>query len=84
MPRPRGKHGRDASTAIAIRVPDDLLELLRQAAGADGGSAFAEWFRNVLRRQVNIPIDYEAGYEEGKAAGWADAQERFRAAMKGV
>ncbi len=82
MPRPRGQHSGDISTAIAVRVPNRLHERMRQAAGADGGPAFAEWHRNVLRVAVGVQLDYKAGYEEGKAAGWADASERFREAIK--
>lgn len=67
-----------------MRVPNSLLALMQQAAGAPGGQALAEWHRNVLRRAVRIRLDYDAGYEEGKAAGWADAQERLRAALKGA
>jgi hypothetical protein len=84
MPRPRGPHGANDSTAIAVRVPDDLLVRMHHSAGASSGPAFAEWHRNVLRRAVGLKLTYDVGYEEGRAAGWADAQERLRAAMKGV
>ncbi len=84
MPRPRGPHGRDGSVAIAIRVAHELHARMQDAAGAEKGRDFAEWHRNALRRAVGIPLDYNAGYEEGKAAGWADAQERLRAALKGA
>lgn len=84
MPRPRGPHGAADSTAIAIRVPDDLLHRIHQAAGATGGPDLAEWHRNVLRRAVGVKLTYEVGYDEGRAAGWAHAQARLREAMKGV
>lgn len=83
-PRPRGPHGRAQSTAVAVRVPNQLHALMQDAAGAEKGPQMAEWHRNVLRRAVRIRLDYDAGYEEGKAAGWADAQERLRAALKGA
>lgn len=84
MPRPRGPHGANDSTPVAVRVPDDLLKRMQHAAGADKGPAMAEWHRNVLRRAVSVRLTYEVGYEEGRAAGWADAQARLRSAMKGV
>lgn len=83
MPRPRGLHGRNESTAIAVRVPDPLLARIHEAAGATGGSQLAEWHRNVLRHAVGIPLDIEAGYEEGKMQGWAESQERMLTALKG-
>jgi hypothetical protein len=84
MPRPRGPHGRDESTALAVRVPDDLLHRIHMASGATHGPPLAEWCRNVFRRAVGVPLDYAAGYEEGKAAGWTEAQARLRAAIKGA
>lgn len=84
MPRPRGPHGANDSTAIAVRVPDDLLQRIRHAAGAAGGAELAEWHRNVLRRAVGVKLTYDVGYEEGKMAGWADAQARLREALKGA
>lgn len=82
MPRPRGLHGRADSTTLAVRVPNALLDRIHSAAGAEGGQVLAEWHRNALRRATSVPIDYEAGYEEGKAAGWTEANDRFRAALK--
>src|SRR5262249_53669138 len=84
MPRPRGPHGARESTVIAVRVPDAVLQRIYAAAGATSGPQLAEWHRNALRRAVSVPLDYKAGYEEGKAAGWTDAQERLRAALKGA
>lgn len=84
MPRPRGPHGANDSTAIAVRVPDDLLRRIQHAAGAASGSELAEWHRNVLRRAVGVKLTYDIGYEEGKMAGWADAQARLREALKGA
>ena len=84
MPRPRGPHGAADSTALAVRVPDELLFKIHRAAGATGGPALAEWHRNVLRHAVGVKLTYAVGYEEGKAAGWADAQARLREALKGA
>lgn len=84
MPRPRGPHGADDSTAVAVRVPNDLLLRMHRSAGATSGSQLAEWHRNVLRRSVGVKLTYDVGYEEGKAAGWADAQARLREALKGA
>ncbi len=82
MPRPRGPHGANESTALAVRVPNDLLQRIHHAAGAAAGPELAEWHRNVLRRSVGVKLTYDVGYEEGKMAGWADAQARLRAALK--
>jgi hypothetical protein len=84
MPRPRGPHGADSSDVIAVRVPNDLLHRIHNAAGAAGGPELAEWHRNVLRRAVGVKLTYDVGYEEGKMAGWADAQARLREALKGA
>jgi len=67
-----------------VRVPDDLLRRIHHTAGATGGAELAEWHRNVLRRAVGVKLTYEVGYEEGKMAGWADAQARLREALKGA
>ena len=80
---------------LAVRVPIALARDLYNAAGlelsfdaknkpASGGSRLAEHLRNVLRTSLGIPLDYDAGFEEGKAAGWADAQARLRNALKGA
>jgi len=84
MPRPRGPHGEENSKAIAVRLDLGLLARVQRAAGATSGQQLAEWHRNVLRRAVGVPLDYEAGYAEGKAAGWAEANERLRRALKGA
>lgn len=83
MPRPRNRHSRDVSTALAVRVPNELLGRVHAAAGATGGSQLAEWHRNVLRRAVGIPLDHEAGYEEGKMQGWSESQTQMRSALSG-
>lgn len=83
MPRPRGPHGKEVSTPICVRLPNDVATALFNAAGATGGSQLAEYHRNLIRRQLKIPLDYKAGYEEGKAQGWTEASERLREALKG-
>jgi len=80
MPRPRGPHGRNDSTTVAVRVPNTLFARMQAA----GGNSLAEWHRNVLRRACSVPLDYDAGYHEGRAAGWAEAQARLRDALKGA
>lgn len=67
-----------------MRLPNKLAVALFQAAGADRGPAFAEHVRNVIRRSVGVPLGFEAGYEEGKMQGWAEANQRLRDAMKGA
>lgn len=84
MPRRRGPHSADASTAVAVRLPADLARAVFAAAGADGGPELAEYLRNTLRRAVGWPLDFTAGYAEGRAAGWAEANARLRAALKGA
>lgn len=82
MPRPRGPHGKENSTVVAIRVPKSLHELMVDRAG--GPEALTEWHRNVLRAACRVPLDFRAGYEEGKMQGWAEASAKFREAMKGA
>ncbi len=84
MPRPRGPHSTDVSRALAVRVPVGLAEELFRVAGADSGPQLAEFLRNTLRGAAGHPLDFDAGYEEGKMQGWADANRQFRAALKGV
>jgi hypothetical protein len=83
MPRPRGPHSDNVSKAVAVRLPLELLGRMHAAAGADSGSQLAEWMRNVIRRAVHVPLDYKAGYEEGKMQGWAEAQGSMKTALKG-
>lgn len=83
MPRPRGPHSRDASVPLCVRVPKALADRIFAAAGAEKGSELAEYLRNALRKVTGTKLDFAAGYEEGKAKGWAEANQRFREAMKG-
>lgn len=70
------------SVPIALRITNELLREIERVVAETPGMRFNEWWRNVIRQEVGVPIDYKAGYEEGKAAGWTEAQARFRAAMK--
>lgn len=77
MPR----KARTGKTAVrSVRLPHETWEQVDQAAG--GTENWSEWIRNLIRTGLATPLDYQAGYEEGRAAGWADANQRFRAAMK--
>lgn len=69
---------------MCVRLPNKVAAALFQAAGADGGPVFAEHVRNVIRRSVGVPLDFQAGYEEGKMQGWAEANQRMRDALKGA
>jgi len=84
MSKPRGPHGSSNSQVVCVRMPRMLAEQVFQSAGADRGSELAEFLRNLLRRSVGVPLDFEAGYSEGKAQGWHEAQESFKDAMRGV
>jgi len=81
MPRPRGPHSADSSQTVCVRLPHALAGAVFRAAGADGGSSLAEYMRNVFRVAVRVPLDYDAGYEEGKAQGWTEANDRFKKAL---
>ncbi len=67
------------STPRAVRLPQTLDDAVMAACG--GQENFAEWARNVFRRQVGFKLNYDAGYAEGKAKGWSDASREFKAAM---
>jgi hypothetical protein len=71
---------RGVSTPRAVRLPDDLDTAVIAACGGDPKD-FGEWARNVFRRAVGRPLNYEAGYQEGKMKGWSEANEKFRAAV---
>ena len=79
--RPRGgKYNERTSTAVAVRVPNDLLELVHAQCGGQKG--LAEWLRNTMRHACSVPVDREAGYQEGFMAGWAEANRKFKAGMR--
>ena len=94
MPRPRGRHSRDSSLIIATRTPIELAGRLYSGAGLElqfdernrplpGGSQLAEYVRNLFRRQVGVPIDHAAGYEEGRMQAWAEVQGQMRSSLSG-
>ena len=67
---------------VSARVTNPQRRRTFDRRGADGGPALAEYLRNVIRRAVGAPLDFAAGYAEGKARGWTEANERFRGAIK--
>jgi hypothetical protein len=73
---------RGKSTPRAVRLPDTLDVAVMHACG--GQDHFGEWARNIFRRAVGIKLGYDAGYEEGRRAGWTDANAAFRAALDKV
>ena len=80
--KPGGLHGANVSRVLAVRVPNDLADAALDRCG--GQENLAEWLRNMIRQACRVPLNFEAGYEEGKMKGWADASARFRDAMKGA
>jgi hypothetical protein len=65
-----------------VRVPHALAAMVFRSAGADGGSALSEYLRNIIRHAQRVPLDFDAGYEEGKMKGWTEANDRFKTALK--
>lgn len=84
MPRKRGPQSADSSVVLAVRTPHDIAEAVYAKAGAASGRKLAQWLRSVLTVAVGRPLNYEAGYEEGRMAGWNEASKRFREALKGA
>lgn len=80
MPRPRGPHGGKNSKVRAVRLPLDLDAATQAEASQWGG--FGQWCRDVLRQHLGIPLNREIGYQEGYAAGWAAANEKFREGLR--
>lgn len=78
--KPGGPHSARGSTVLAVRVPNDVLDAAVNACG--NRAKLAEWLRNLIRQACQIPIDYETGYDEGHRAGWAAANEKFKAALR--
>ena len=79
--RPKGgKHTDRTSKPVAVRVPNELLELVHLQCGGQKG--LAEWLRNTIRTSCSIPLNKEVGYQEGFMAGWADANKKFRAGLR--
>lgn len=81
MPRPRGGPlTAKASKPVSFRVPRELLAVVEAQCG--GPENLAQWLRNVVRHACTIPLDFEAGYDEGFRAGWADAKVKWTEAMQ--
>lgn len=82
MARPRGGlFTAEGTEMVSVRTPKDLVAAIDRAAGP-GRGARVSWCRNVFRAAVGRPLDFEAGYQEGFARGWADANARFRKGMR--
>jgi len=86
---PRGFHGgplnEDQSTVITVRVPHDLAEAIRAAAGSTN---VADWCRRVFKQATDyntrLGASFAAGIEhaEGWRAGWDEANRQFRRALQ--
>jgi Arc/MetJ family transcription regulator len=70
------------STVLSIRLAEDLAEDLDATARDAGAVSTSEWARDVLRTAVGQPLDRGSGYAEGFAAGWADANDQIREALR--
>lgn len=81
MSRKRGPREEHAKV-LCVRVPTHVAEDALRRCGGKGN--LAEWLRAVIRHACTVPLDFQAGYEEGKMQGWADASAKFREAMKGA
>lgn len=88
---PRGFHGgplsEDGSAVITVRVPHELAEAIR---GAAGSTNVADWcralFKNATSFRSQLGASFAAGVEhaEGWRAGWDAANRQFRQALKDV
>ena len=67
------------SVVITVRVPSALGQKLKEAVN---GGELGEWLRNQLRHAVGEPVDRDAGYDEGYRAGWTQASNNFKRALK--
>jgi hypothetical protein len=79
MPRKPGPLNERDSTVLTVRVPNDLMTGALAQCG--GRARLSEWLRNILRVACQVPLDRQAGYEEGYKAGWTEANKRFREAI---
>ena len=68
------------TVVLAVRVPRELADAALGRCGGQG--ALSEWLRNQIRVACGRVLDKDVGYDEGYRAGWADANARFRAAVK--
>ena len=86
---PRGFHGgplnEDGSTTITVRVPVDLAEAIRSAAGSTN---VADWCRTLFKRATSYGTQFGAAFAdgvehaEGWRAGWDAANRQFREALR--
>ena len=86
---PRGFHGgqfsESDSDVITVRVPKDLADAIRAAAGEAG---VADWARHLFRRATNYGSQlgdaFAGGIEhaEGWRLGWDAANRQFRRALE--
>jgi hypothetical protein len=88
MARSRGgSYTERDSVVLGFRIPLTVAEDIYRAAGADKGSALAEWLRLAVQQALHrgMPLGrggaLAAGYEEGKRQGWAHANTIFREAL---
>jgi hypothetical protein len=68
------------STIIRVRLPVELAKAMYDRCGDK--KKLSEWLRNCIRQACHIPLNYDAGYQEGYSAGWTKANARFRDALK--
>lgn len=88
MPRPPGPHNQRDSRTLAVRVPNTLAEAIYKAAGGEAG--FPSWARRVFEAAAHAELagptslneNIRVGWEEGRRAGWAKANQVFREALK--
>lgn len=82
MPRPPGAQSRDSSTTIAVRLPNNLAEAAREAAGGQEG--LSAWLRELVRAATADGGAGDADRSEGWKAGWTAANRQFRRALQNV
>ncbi|MBV8722460.1 MAG: hypothetical protein JO277_09935 [Candidatus Eremiobacteraeota bacterium] len=85
--RGSGPHGEDNSTTISVRVPHELAQAIKAAAG---NTNVGDWARALFRQATSfgshLGAAFAAGVEhaEGWRAGWNAANQQFREALKRV
>lgn len=88
---PKGFHGgplsEDGSAVITVRVPADLADAIRAAAGQ---TPVADWCRRLFKQATSyntqLGASFAAGIEhaEGWRLGWDAANRQFRQALTNV
>lgn len=85
--RSGGLYGRDTSETITVRVPQELAQAMRAAAG---NTNVADWARALFRRGTSFGTQLGAAFiqgvehAEGWRAGWDAANRQFREALRNV